>query len=175
MAKQFEVGKTYSGRFMSDWDSIASFTITARTAKSIKTVVRGEVVTRRVSEYCGVEQFKPFGSYSMCMVIDANDADLRAAEGGMSKPTPGPWAVAASGIHIYGAHDRAVCLVQEQIAKAVEDANARLIAASPDLLEALTFFANELRALPAVTSGRLHVSDLLAKADAAIAKATGDK
>jgi len=75
---KFNVGQTYSGRFMCDYDSKAHFTILSRTAKSVKVAVRGKVVTRRVSEYCGVEQFKPFGSYSMAMVIDAKDADLTA-------------------------------------------------------------------------------------------------
>lgn len=53
------------------------------------------------------------------------------------KPTPGPWRIAANGVQIYADGDRAVCLVQQKIDKAVEDANARLIAAAPDLLEAL--------------------------------------
>ena len=75
-AIKFNVGQTYSGRFMSNWDSIAHFTILSRTAKSVKVNVHGKIVTRRISEYCNVEQFKPFGSYSMCMVIDAKDADL---------------------------------------------------------------------------------------------------
>lgn len=76
---KFQVGQTYSGRHACDWDSIASFTIISRTAKSIKTSIRGQVVTRRVSEYDGVEQFKPYGSYSMAMVIDAKDTDLSLA------------------------------------------------------------------------------------------------
>jgi hypothetical protein len=73
---QFKVGQTYSGRFASDYDSKAHFTILSRTAKTVKVDVRGKIVTRRVSEYGGVEQFKPFGSYSMAMVIDAKDTDL---------------------------------------------------------------------------------------------------
>lgn len=78
MASKFNVGQTYSGRFMTNWDSIAHLTIISRTQKSVKTNVHGKIVTRRLIEYSGVEQFKPFGSYSMCMVIDANDKDLRS-------------------------------------------------------------------------------------------------
>jgi len=77
MTTQFKVGQTYSARFITNYDSIAHFTILARTAKSVKVAVRNEIVTRRLSEYNGCEQFKPFGSYSMCMIVDAEDKDLR--------------------------------------------------------------------------------------------------
>jgi tellurite resistance protein TerC len=56
-----------------EYDSKAHFTILSRTAKSVKVEIRGEVVTRRVSEYCGIEQFKPFGNYSMCAIVGADD------------------------------------------------------------------------------------------------------
>jgi hypothetical protein len=75
MIKQFVVGQTYMGRFASDYDSKAHFTILARTAKTVTTTVRGKEVRRGLSTYNGVEQFKPFGSYSMAMVIDANDPE----------------------------------------------------------------------------------------------------
>ncbi len=77
--KTFEVGKTYAGRFMSDYDSIAYFTIKARTAKTVTLEVRGETVRRGLSVYAGCEQFKPFGSYSMAMVIDATDTAEKVA------------------------------------------------------------------------------------------------
>lgn len=73
--KQFEVGQEYMGRFASDYDSKAYFTILARTAKTITTTVRGKEVRRGLSIYNGVEQFKPFGSYSMAMVIGADDQE----------------------------------------------------------------------------------------------------
>ena len=73
--KQFVVGQTYMGRFASDYDTKAHFTILSRTAKTITTTVRGKQVRRGLSVYRGVEQFKPFGSYSMAMVIDANDPE----------------------------------------------------------------------------------------------------
>ena len=77
MTIKFNVGQVYSGRHMCDYDSVAHFIILARTAKTVKVTVHGKLVTRRVSEYCGREQFSPYGSYSMSMVIDANDPDLR--------------------------------------------------------------------------------------------------
>lgn len=72
---QFEVGKTYAQRFMSDWDSIAFFTIKARTAKTVTIDVHGKTVRRglSVSTYNNAEQFRPFGSYSMAMVVSATD------------------------------------------------------------------------------------------------------
>jgi hypothetical protein len=76
---KFEIGKTYSERFACDYDSVAHFTITARTAKTITTEVHSKSVTRRVSEWNGAECFKPFGSYSMAMIVRADDRDLRQA------------------------------------------------------------------------------------------------
>ena len=72
-----EVGKTYSERFMSDYDSIAHFTILARTAKTVTTEVHGKQVKRRVrvASYDDTERFNPFGSYSMAMVVSAKDTD----------------------------------------------------------------------------------------------------
>lgn len=79
---QFEVGKTYAQRFMSDWDSIAYFTIKARTAKTVTVDVHGKEVRRGLAVRNGAESFKPFGSYSMAMVVNATDtADRIKAEG----------------------------------------------------------------------------------------------
>lgn len=72
----FEVGRSYSNRFACDWDSIATFVIKARTAKTITTEVHGKTVRRGLSLWNGVEQFKPFGSYSMAMVISADKPDV---------------------------------------------------------------------------------------------------
>lgn len=82
MTAQFEVGKTYAGRFACDYDSVATFTILARTAKTVKIERHGKTLTRRLSVYCDKEQFSPFGNYSMSMVIDASDtADRIKAQG----------------------------------------------------------------------------------------------
>ena len=82
------------------------------------------------------------------------------------KPTPGPWHV-ANGVQIRGE--------REQIAKVwmmrggEGNANARLIAAAPELLEAL---AEVVNAADGESWSQLGPS--LSKARAAIAKATGE-
>lgn len=80
MTEQFEVGKTYATRSICDYDCIHSFTILARTEKTITTTVHGEIVKRGVKVYHDVEQFKPFGSYSMCAVIYAEQRCIDLAE-----------------------------------------------------------------------------------------------
>ena len=72
MTVQFEVGRTYWTRSACDHDCIFSFTIGARTAKSITTTIHGKPARRGLSTWSGVEQFKPFGSYSMAPVIGAD-------------------------------------------------------------------------------------------------------
>jgi hypothetical protein len=68
----FEVGKTYATRSLCDHDCLFSFTILARTAKTVTVEVHGKTVRRGLSSYAGVEQFKPFGNYSMAAVITAD-------------------------------------------------------------------------------------------------------
>ena len=75
MTKTFEIGRTYSTRSACDYDCVFSFTILARTAKSITTKVHGKTVRRGVNVWAGVEQFKPFGSYSMAAIISADKAE----------------------------------------------------------------------------------------------------
>lgn len=78
MTTQFETGRTYSTRSICDHDCIYSFTILGRTAKQVTVKVRGSEVKRGLSVWNGVEQFKPFGSYSMAAIISADDRDLSA-------------------------------------------------------------------------------------------------
>lgn len=73
MTKRFEIGKTYSVRSIADYDTIFSFEILDRTAKTVTTKVRGKIVRRGIQLYGSVEQFKPFGTYSMCTIISADD------------------------------------------------------------------------------------------------------
>lgn len=80
MTKQFEVGQTYATRSICDYECIFSFTILSRTAKSVTVEVNGKMVRRGVYIYEGVEQFKPFGSYSMAAIIGA-DKTLAQVEG----------------------------------------------------------------------------------------------
>lgn len=69
MTKQFEAGKSYATRSIVDSDTWMRISVFSRTAKTIKTN-RG---THRVSIYQGVEQVKPWGNYSMCPIIGADD------------------------------------------------------------------------------------------------------
>jgi len=67
----FQIGKTYTTRSICDYDCIISITVLARTAKTIKAKVRGELKTLRIAEYEGREMVKPWGSYSMAPAIKA--------------------------------------------------------------------------------------------------------
>ncbi len=69
---QFQIGKTYATRSICDHDCIFSHEILARTAKTVTIKVHGKIVRRGLSSYQGVEQFKPYGNYSMCAVLQAD-------------------------------------------------------------------------------------------------------
>jgi hypothetical protein len=73
MTTQFEVGKTYQTRSICDHNCIVSVTVTKRTAKTVTGTVRGEVKTFRPYVYEGRETLRPWGSYSMCPIIRADD------------------------------------------------------------------------------------------------------
>jgi hypothetical protein len=73
MTTQFKTGSTYATRSICDHDSWFSFEILARTAKTVTIKVNGSIVRRGLSVFDGVEQFKPYGTYSMCAVIGADD------------------------------------------------------------------------------------------------------
>jgi hypothetical protein len=70
---KFVTGKTYSTRSIVDHETIYSFTILARTAKTVTIDTRDGAMRKGVYLYNGVEQFKPFGSYSMCVIVGADD------------------------------------------------------------------------------------------------------
>jgi hypothetical protein len=98
----------------------------------------------------------------------------------MSKHTPGPWRVGNSFMEsgVFSADGKTIVALthgsaryyrrQEQIAE--QDANARLIAAAPDLLEALM----GLRLYVDPMMGGEEVDNAIRAANAAIAKATGE-
>ena len=69
---KFQVGQTYYDRSACDHDCIFEFTILARTAKTVTIDYRGKVSRRGIYVYDGVEQFKPFGTYSMCTIVGAD-------------------------------------------------------------------------------------------------------
>jgi hypothetical protein len=68
----FQTGRTYYTRSICDADCIFSFTILGRTAKSVTVQVHGKTVRRGLSVWNGIEQFKPFGNYSMAAIISAD-------------------------------------------------------------------------------------------------------
>jgi len=68
MAK-FETGKTYWTRLIVDADYRVRVTVAKRTAKTITTA---DGKSLRISEWDGVEQVKPWGSYSMCPIVGAD-------------------------------------------------------------------------------------------------------
>ena len=72
MTKQFQIGRTYFDRSACDYDCIFSFTILARTAKTVTIENHGKIPKRGLTVYDGVEQFKPFGTYSMCAIVRAD-------------------------------------------------------------------------------------------------------
>jgi hypothetical protein len=71
MAK-FESGKTYATRSVCDHDTIIRVTVARRTAHTLTT---SEGKTLRISVYNGVEQVKPWGSYSMAPIVGADDLE----------------------------------------------------------------------------------------------------
>jgi hypothetical protein len=68
----FVPGTTYQTRSLCDYDCIYSVTVTRRTAKSVWFKYHGKEKRAKISNYDGVESFKPFGSYSMAPTIRAN-------------------------------------------------------------------------------------------------------
>lgn len=67
---KFEAGKTYATRSICDSDMVISITVAKRTAKRLTTT---DGKTLGISEYNGIEQVRPWGRYSMCPVIAADD------------------------------------------------------------------------------------------------------
>jgi hypothetical protein len=70
MAK-FEAGKTYSTRSVCDHNCIISVTVASRTDKTIVTTAGKRF---RIGSYAGIEQVKPWGSYSMAPIVSAERA-----------------------------------------------------------------------------------------------------
>jgi hypothetical protein len=73
---KFNVGQIYSARSICDHNCIFSFVVLGRTAKTVTISGHGKTFKRGISLYDGVEQFKPFGSYSMATIVGADDPDL---------------------------------------------------------------------------------------------------
>jgi hypothetical protein len=60
----------------------------------------------------------------------------------MSEHTPGPWHVGESGVTVFSNDDIRICSAGCHPQAEINAANARLIAAAPDLLEALEIAKN---------------------------------
>lgn len=72
---KFEAGKTYWTRSVCDHNCIVRVAVAKRTAKTITT---DEGKTLRIREWNGVEQVKPWGTYSMAPIVGADRAEARA-------------------------------------------------------------------------------------------------
>jgi hypothetical protein len=72
--KTFEIGKVYSTRFASDYDSVLKIEILDRTEKTITAKVGcfGIKKLRVTTKYTGNEQVTPLGRYSMSPTVEAN-------------------------------------------------------------------------------------------------------
>ena len=66
---KFETGKTYYTRSVADYDTIVSVTVAKRTDKTIVTAAGDRL---RINVWQGVEQVKPWGSYSMAPIVGAD-------------------------------------------------------------------------------------------------------
>lgn len=69
---KFQIGRTYYDRSACDHECVFAFTITARTAKTVTFTYHGETKRRGIYIANGIECFKPFGTYSMCSIVNAN-------------------------------------------------------------------------------------------------------
>lgn len=95
------------------------------------------------------------------------------------KGTPGPWRVDEEGCRVLATDNRStiICEVVGSMSNPTVAAEARLIAAAPDLLEALVELFTDYKLLAdSGDAGNWSLEDLDAgkKAIAAIAKATGE-
>jgi hypothetical protein len=71
-ATSFQIGHTYSGRFVGDADSVFQVKILKRTAKTVTVAGPKGIAQHRVTvDHEGGEQIFPFGKYSMAPVCRA--------------------------------------------------------------------------------------------------------
>jgi hypothetical protein len=94
----------------------------------------------------------------------------------MSKHTPGPWAAGA--FHVHSAESVICdCVLSQNANLPTEEkiANIRLIAAAPDLLEALDGILNDVKGVRGLTSPCAPSQDQIRNAIAALAKARGEE
>ena len=89
MSERFKVGKSYTTRSMTDYDSLYCVTVVRRTKKTVWFNLEGrhsgDVRTCRVHLNGGIETIKPCGNYSMCPVIWATSEDATLTPPGPSQ------------------------------------------------------------------------------------------
>lgn len=79
---KFQVGESYGARSICDHDCIFVIRVVSRTHKTIQVIQYGKQKMLRVAiGRDGVEQVKPFGTYSMCAVIEADERAVELAAG----------------------------------------------------------------------------------------------
>jgi hypothetical protein len=66
---KFETGKTYYTRSVADYDTIVRVTVAKRTDKTIVTAAGDRL---KIKIWDGVEQVKPWGSFSMAPIVGAD-------------------------------------------------------------------------------------------------------
>lgn len=71
--KKFEVGKTYQTRSVGDSNCLVKIVVVSRTDKTVTCQTDDGVKKFRPSVYRGVEQVKPWGSFSMAPIVGADD------------------------------------------------------------------------------------------------------
>ena len=94
----------------------------------------------------------------------------------MSKHTPGPWEVSKEGDYVFHRHGSVVMWITGKMYKPNEKANARLIAAAPDMHKDLTRCLDTLCLLMEYElDGTLmrFLSDLIDEVSATVDKAEG--
>lgn len=75
----FQIGQTYEARSACDYDTVWTFTVTARTARFITIEDKwGETKRVGVRTWNGIEFASPLGTYSMAPVISADKVRVPA-------------------------------------------------------------------------------------------------
>lgn len=104
-------------------------------------------------------------------IYDPRDDDLQEMEAPAAH-TPGPWLLSSSGVHVRKtARGFNICDLNDALPPGEWEANARLIAAAPELLAALRALVPDAEAWMKASGHTYQTSPLLA-ARAVIAKAT---
>jgi len=106
-----------------------------------------------------VDPMGPYHSHRH-RIIPSRAARCGLAGAVMSAYTPGPWCVTDGGCQVY-AVDTAIATLRVMDSKETRDANARLIAAAPQLVDAL----RKLLTCPAMLADELHADDYEARSD----------